>query len=123
MSNNPYPTGPGWWHLLDLEIPYLYQIDPDLTGLEIKEKYGYCQVDCYPSETHWNHRDMLADIASAIESQSAIICENCGEYTGIKPVPETPYCARCYGLPTADRFAVRERMKEKYFQNKGSTTL
>ena len=39
MSNNPYPVGPGWWHLLDLEIPQLYEIDLDLTGLEIKEKY------------------------------------------------------------------------------------
>ena len=114
--NKPYPVGPGWWHLLDLEIPQLYEIDPDLTCLEIKEKYGACQVDCWPSEAGQSRRDMLADISGAIESQSATICENCGGNTGVKPIPETPYCSRCFDLPTAERFAVREAAKEKYFR-------
>lgn len=123
MNKNPYPVGPGWWHLLDLEIPYLYDIDPDLTGLEIKEKYGYCQVDCWPSEAHKHHVDMLADIASAIESQSAIICENCGQYTGLKPTRETPYCSRCYHAPTPERFAIREETKRKYWATKKSKVI
>ena len=117
MSKNPYPVGPGWWHLLDSQIPELYEIDPDLTSLEIKEKYGCCQVDCWPSETYKHRADILADVASAIESQSAFICENCGEHTGVKPVPETSYCNRCFHLPMAERFAVRESTKERYFHS------
>jgi len=116
-TDNPYPVGPGWWYLLDSEIPEMYEIDPGLTSLEIKEKYGFCQVDCWPSEAGWGRRDILADVASAIESQSATICENCGELTGVKPAPETPYCKRCYNLPTTERFAVREKTKEKYFRH------
>lgn len=115
MKKRPYDVGPGWWHLLDMEIPYLYEIDPSLTGLEIKEKYGACRVDCWPSEANRHHADMLADVASAIESQSATICENCGGHTGVKPTPETLYCERCFNLPTAERFAVQEKTKEKYF--------
>ena len=116
IKESPYPVGPGWWALLDTEIPQLYEIDPDLTGLEIKEKYGACQVDCWPSEAHWNHRDLLGDVASAIESQSAITCENCGAHITEKPTPETPYCERCFNLPTVERFAVREKTKENYFR-------
>lgn len=118
MRDNPYPVGPGWWYLLDSEIPELYEIDPYLTSLEIKEKYGCCQVDCWPSEARKHRADMMADVASAIASQSATICENCGELTGAKPTRETPYCARCFHLPTAERFAVREKTKENYFSLK-----
>ena len=117
MSRDPYPVGPGWWHLLDLELPYLYEADPGLIVLEIRENCGYCQVDFRPSETYKHFADVLADMESAIESQSAIICENCGEYIKGKPTRYTSYCKRCFYLPALERFAVREAMKEKYFRH------
>ena len=117
MSRDPYPVGPGWWHLLDLELPYLYEADPGLDVLEIRENCGYCQVDFRPSEAHKHFADVLADMERAIESQSAIICENCGEYIKGKPARYTSYCKRCFYLPTPERLAVREAMREKYFRH------
>lgn len=117
MSRDPYPVGPGWWHLLDLELPYLYEADPDLDVLEIRENCGCCQVDFCPSEAHKHFADVLADMESAIESQSAIICENCGEYIKGKPARYTSYCKRCFYLPVPECLAVREAMREKYFRH------
>lgn len=104
--------------LLDImELPHLYEADPGLDVLEIRENCGYCQVDFRPSEVYKHFADVLADMESAIESQSAIICENCGEYIKGKPTRYTSYCKRCFYLPISERFAVREAMKEKYFRH------
>lgn len=123
MNKNPYPVGPGWWHLLDLEIPQLYEIDPDLTDLTIEEDDGHCDVYCAPSAKGESRADMLGDVGLAIASQSAIICENCGEYTGLKPTQKTPYCSRCYHASEEERSSIREWAEEKYWQDRRSRGL
>ena len=115
---NPYPVGPGWWLLLDDMIPTFYEIDPDLIAVDVKEKYGVCTVWVNHSEAAKNAVDSLSEFEACIESQSATICENCGKDTGVKPAPETPYCARCFYLSASERFAIREETAKRYFRYK-----
>lgn len=113
MKNNPYPVGPGWWPLLDRARAIALSIDPD-AKIVCKEKYGACQAEVLYNALNYG---VIGKLEDDIEDMTQRICENCGEDASVKPVPETPYCARCYGLPTAERFAVREETKKKYYHS------
>ena len=105
MRERTYPVGPGWWALLDVEIPQLYEIDPGLTGLDIKEKYNYCDVQFYPSEGA--ALDLLEDVVSSIRSQSATTCANCGGHRE-KVSQWHPWCERCRSASPDERRRIRE---------------
>lgn len=110
MSKSPYPVGPGWWRLLDGHIPELHEIDPGITGLEIKEKGGICDVSLFT-----NNPEAVFEVVSSIGSQSAGICENCG---GHRTIPDKwrPWCERCKDASPDELSAIREETKELYFR-------
>lgn len=39
-----YECSPGWWKFLDEELRKFYEIDPKLTEVSVKEKYGRADV-------------------------------------------------------------------------------
>lgn len=71
-------TEPGWnWILTDIHHK-LHYMDPDYAIVQIKEKFGTLRF--YFSSTHPNKTviDIMEDIASRGETQSASTCETCG---------------------------------------------
>ena len=113
MDRQHYTVGPGWWLLLDQELPQLYEIDPDLSGLEIKEKYGYCSIHLIPSAQGRKRVDLLGDVVSSIESQSVTICENCGRHRST-PSKWYPWCDQCKAASPVERSQIREETKRGY---------
>lgn len=105
-----YDVGPGWWKLLDDELPRILAVDPDLKDLDIKEKYGRCVVSFWPT------RDaaVLHAAANAIEDLSAIVCENCGAPR--LPSKWYPWCDRCKAASPAERSQIRQETKTAYLK-------
>lgn len=68
-----YDTGPGWWKMFDEELKKFYDIDPDLTDVTVKEKFGHARID-YASSVP----DQLTEQELHLREVSSHICETCG---------------------------------------------
>lgn len=91
---NPYPVSPGWWFLLDDELP------PGCDA-EIFERDGICAVQFEPFDF---------EIVSSIASRSACICPHCG-----RPIQ---VCDRCRKATPAQREEIRAATIERYLKER-----
>ena len=109
-----YECCPGWWKMLDCELKEFYDIDPQLTKLSVKEKFGRADVFCYTeTETRW---DLLAMHEEILSKKSQETCELCGEYG--KPRNERGWiqcrCDRCHGASRKEQTEIMRKTVAEY---------
>lgn len=106
----PYECYPGWWKLIDEEIKYFYEVDPTLTGVRVKEKFGVARIEfdeCDPKRV-----DLLEVHAALIERASAETCELCGERNG------KSRCDRCRAATREERNAIMRETAKKWSESR-----
>lgn len=104
-----YMCCPGWWKMLDKELKEFYDVDPELTEVRVKEKYGRADVDCYTeTETRW---DLLGMCEETLRRLSSETCELCGRYGKVRNDHGWIQC-RCDRCHTASREERNEIMRQ-----------
>lgn len=91
---SPYPVSPGWWFLLDDELP------PGCNA-KIYERDGICVVQFEPFDF---------EIVSSIASRSACICPHCG-----RPIQ---VCDRCRNATPAQIGEIHAATIERYMKER-----
>lgn len=74
-------VGPGWAKFLADKIPLLAALDPDLSILQIKEKFGQLRINMIEST------DEVWQLAESIEEQCSKLCETCGQPGTLRNLP------------------------------------
>ncbi len=69
-----FSTGPGWWPILDLYLPPVWDSDPE-AELYIKEKYGLLRIGISSQKIPFDRQIEIEDEAEELSSK---ICEYCG---------------------------------------------
>lgn len=109
-----YGCCPGWWRMLDCELKEFYEVDPELTEVRVKEKYGRADVDCFTeTETRWDLLGMCDDILSRVSQET---CELCGKYGRVRN--ENGWlqcrCDRCNKASREEQTEIMRKTAEAY---------
>ena len=109
-----YGCCPGWWKMLDCELKEFYEVDPQLTEVRVKEKFGRADVDCYTeTETRW---DLLGMCAEILSRKSQETCELCGKYGKVRNDHGWIQCRceRCHSATREERTAIMRETAAEY---------
>jgi len=109
-----YATCPGWWKLLDCELKEFYEVDPELTEVRVKEKYGRADVDCYTeTETRWDLLAMHGEILSRKSQETCELCGSPGKMRNDKGWIQCR-CDRCHSATREERTEIMRETARQY---------
>lgn len=109
-----YECSPGWWKMLDEELSKFYKIDPELTEVSVKEKYG--RADVYfitEAEGVW---DKLMEQAEVVSKRSQETCELCGDFGRLRNDRGWIQCRcdRCHRSTREERTKIMRETAKRY---------
>lgn len=109
-----YFTGPGWWPMLDKELKDMYDIDPQLSGVVVEEKYGHTRIRY--DEYSDSRRDLLHMHEELIHRISGETCELCGKHGSIRSEDGWIYCRceRCHNADHTERRKIQRETAGRY---------
>lgn len=104
-----YMCCPGWWKMLDKELKEFYEVDPELSGVQVKEKYG--RADVWYSNSTPTRMDLLLMHEEILRRVSGETCELCGRYGKVRNDHGWIQC-RCDRCHEADHCECRKIMRQ-----------
>lgn len=109
-----YACCPGWWRMLDTELKEFYEVDPQLTEVRVKEKYGRADVDCYTeTETRWDLLGESADVVRRLSGETCELCGNPGQLRNERGWIQCR-CDRCHGATREERTEIMRETARRY---------
>lgn len=109
-----HAVGPGWWKLLDKELKDFYDIDPGITRIDVKEKYG--RADVFVHTDSDNRHDLISMHEEVLTKASMQTCELCGAHGEIRNDRGWIQCRcdRCHAATREERSAIMRQTSEEY---------
>ena len=109
-----YECSPGWWKFLDEELRKFYEIDPELTEVSVKEKYG--RADVYfitEAEGVWDKLMAQAEVVSKRSQETCELCGNPGQLRNERGWIQCR-CDRCQDATREERTEIMRETAKRY---------
>lgn len=109
-----YECSPGWWKFLDEELKKFYEIDPELTELSVKEKYGRADVHfTTEAEGVWDKLMAQAEVVSKRSQETCELCGNPGQLRNERGWIQCR-CDRCQDATREERTEIMRETAKRY---------